>query len=103
MEQRCWLDWWANSTTNLGGFNVSVTITATPGGWEAHGHLTDLPGDEDERDAFPFLCDLDPVFTLRFDDGSAFQVIVNRTDERRFTLIEYTGPASREVTYRMKL
>jgi hypothetical protein len=103
VEQDCWLDWWANSVTNLGGFSVSVTIAATPDGWDAHGHLTDDALNDDARDGFHFLCDLDPVFTLQFHDDSSVQVVVTRTDQNNFTLAEYTGPTHRKISYRMTL
>jgi hypothetical protein len=95
-EGRCWLDWWANSSTNLGGCEASVVITPTETSWDAHGHL--ISDDEDERDGFAFLCDLDPLFTLRFPDASTIAVTVHRIDEHgRFTLTEYTEPADRQV------
>lgn len=102
-EGRCWLDWWANSSTNLGGFDVSVVITRTKTGWDAHGQSANDPVSDDELEAFIFLCDLDPVFTLRFQDGSTFQVTVTRTDAHGFTLTEYTGPAARQIDYRIGL
>ena len=97
-EGRCWLDWWANSSTNLGGIEVSVAITPTVQGWTAHGELISDPTSEDVREGFAFLCDLDPVFTLRFRDGSTIQVTVTPTDQDRFTLAEYTGPVNRQGT-----
>jgi hypothetical protein len=89
-EGTAWLDWWANSSTNLGGIEVLVTVTHTAGAWEARGHLID---DHDEvREGFAFLCDLDPAFTLRFVDEATLQVIAHASDDhRRFTLIEDTG------------
>ncbi|MCU7727060.1 hypothetical protein ODJ79_25310 [Actinoplanes sp. KI2] len=93
-EGPCRLDWWANSSTNLGGCEIAVVITPTETGWDAHGHL--ISDDEDERDEFAFLCDLDPVFTLRFADESTVAVTVHPADDpRRFTLTEYTGPVHR--------
>lgn len=89
-EGRCWLDWQANSSTVIGGFEASVVITPTESGWDAHGHL--LAGD-DEHVFFTFLRDMDPVFTLRFEDGSTFQVTLTETGDRQFTLTEYAGPA----------
>jgi hypothetical protein len=95
-EGRCWLDWWANSSTNLGGSEVSVVITPTETGWDAHGQLV---SDEDQE-GFAFLCDLDPVFTLRFEDGSTIAVtVIPAGGHHRFTLTEYTGPAHRSVSY----
>lgn len=90
-EARCWLDWWANSSTLLGSVEVAVMVTANNAGWNARGHLA-RDTDED-RDGFAFLCDLDPVFTLRFEDESTVIVTVQPSDDhRRFTLTEYTGP-----------
>ena len=85
-ESRCWLDWWANLSTNLGGIEVSVVITPAEAGWDAHGQLIH----DDEREALAFLCDMDPVFTLRFQDDDTVQVILTLIDGRRFTLTEYT-------------
>ncbi len=102
-EGRGWLDWWANSSTNLGGVEVYVVNTPTEQGWTAHGELIDDPTSEDVREGFAILCDLDPVFTLRFDDGSTIQVTFIPTDQDRFTLAEYTGPAHRQLNYRFDL
>ncbi|MET8354888.1 hypothetical protein [Micromonospora sp. NPDC005206] len=79
VEGRCWLDWWANSSTLLGSIEVAVVITAADAGWEARGHL--VSDRNEDRDAFAFLCDLDPVFTLRFEDDSAVAVTVQAADE----------------------
>jgi hypothetical protein len=98
-EGRCWLDWWANSSTNFGGIEVSVVISPTETGGDAHGQLIN----DGEREALAFLCDVDPVFTLRFQDGSTAQVTVTPTGDRRFTLTEYTGPASPQVDYHTDL
>jgi hypothetical protein len=98
-EGRCWLDWWANRSTNFGDIEVSVVITPIETGWDAHGQLVN----DDEREPFAFLCDLDSVFTLRFHDGSTIQVTLTPTDDRRFTLTEYTGPVNRPIDYRIDL
>lgn len=98
-EGRCWLDWWANRSTNFGGIEVLVAITPIETGWDAHGQLIN----NDEREAFAFLCDMDPVFTLRFEDGSTSQVTLTPTDDRHFTLTEYTGPANRQVDHHIDL
>lgn len=89
MTQRCWLDWWANSSTRLGSVEVAVTVTAGAAGWQAHGRL--IGDGAEEREGFAFLCDLDPVFTLRFADGSTFTVVVHPADDDRFILTEYTS------------
>ena len=79
-EGRCWLDWWANSSTLLGSAEIAVVITATGGGWDARGHL--LSDDDEEREGFVFLCDLDPVFMLRFEDGSTIPVTVHTLEQQ---------------------
>jgi hypothetical protein len=101
-EAHCWLDWWANPSTNLGGVEATVAITASDAGWQAHGNL--ISAEDDNRDGFAFLCDLDPVFTLRFDDQSTIAVTVHpANDHRRFTLTEYTGPTHQPVDHRIDL
>jgi hypothetical protein len=62
-EGRCWLDWWANSSTNFGDIEVSVVITPIETGWDAHGQLIN----DDQREALAFLCDMDPACPLRQD------------------------------------
>ena len=85
-EGQGWLDWWANSVTLLGSVEVSVTITVDAAGWVAKGGLAR----EEDEEELAFFCDLDPVFSLRFDDKSSIDVTVHPSDDRRrFTL---TGP-----------
>ena len=98
-EGRCRLDWWANPSTNFGDIEASAVITPVEGGWDAHGQLIN----DDEREALSFLCAMDPVFTLRFQDGSTVQVILTPIDDRRFTFTEDTGPADRQVDCRIDL
>ena len=99
-EGHGWLDWWANSITLLGSIDVWLVITAQGSGWEAHGHLTN----EEDREGLAFFCDLDPVFTLRFDDHSTIAVTVHPTDgHRQFQLTEYTGPIQRPVDHHMDI
>ena len=95
-EGRCWLDWWANSSTCLASVEASVVVSHSPAGWQAHGQATH----DQDLEGFALLCDLDPVFSLRFEDDSTIQVTVHRDhDRRRFTLTEYTGPAQRHIDY----
>ncbi|GHJ15339.1 hypothetical protein [Micromonospora sp. AKA38] len=97
-EGRCWLDWWANTSTLLGSVEVAVVITASDAGWGAHGHL--VSDTDEDRDGLAFLCDQDPVFTLRFEDERITAVTVHPTDDhRRFTLTEYIGPGHRSVEH----
>ena len=46
---------------------------------------------------------MDPVFTLRFQDGSTVPVTLTLTCGHQFTLTEYTGPTTRQVDYRIDL
>ncbi|MEU7995820.1 hypothetical protein AB0B83_10825 [Micromonospora sp. NPDC049060] len=89
-EGRCWLDWWANPVTLLGSVEVDIVVTtADDGTWEASGHA--VLNDDENRAGFALLCDLDPVFTLRFADRSTIDVVVDPTDEgHSFVLTEYT-------------
>ncbi|RKN35730.1 hypothetical protein [Micromonospora musae] len=101
-EGRCWLDWWANSSTLLGSIEVSVVIATAGAGWDARGRL--VSKDDEDRDGFAFLCDLDPVFMLRSEDGSTVDVTVHPTDEyRRFALTEYSGSVARLVEHYIAL
>ena len=77
-EGRCRLEWWANSSTLLCSAEVAVVIESTDGGWQATGRLAGLG--EAEREGFDFVCELDPVFTLRFDDDSTIPVAVEGPD-----------------------
>ena len=101
-EGRCWLDWWANSSTLLGSVEIAVVIAATGGGWDAHGHL--LSDNDEEREGFAFLCGLDPVFMLRFEAESRIPVTVHTLEEDGlFVLTEYTGPTHRTIEHRINL
>ncbi|MEV8516331.1 hypothetical protein [Dactylosporangium sp. NPDC051484] len=101
-EGRCWLDWWANSSTLLGCAEVAVAITVMDGGWSARGRL--LSDGPEEREAFNSLCALDPVFTLRFEDESTVPVTVHAPDDTAwFVVTEYSGPVQRAVTYEFRV
>lgn len=58
-EGTCHLDWWANSSTNLFGEEVSIVITTEGAAWSARGRLIDDGGPALE--GFAFLCELDSV------------------------------------------
>ncbi|MGW1449723.1 hypothetical protein ACWCO3_15760 [Micromonospora sp. NPDC002411] len=97
-EGRCWLDWWANPITLLVSEEVFVVIVTAGTGWAAHGRL--LSDDDDEREGSAFLCDLDPVFVLRFEDGSTVDVTVHPTDgHHRFALTEYDESVGHPVEH----
>lgn len=78
----------------------SVVIVPTESWWDARGRL--LAGG-DECELFTFLRDMDPVFTLRFPDGSAVEVTVTPAGDRRFTLAEHTDPRRRQAGHRTGL
>jgi hypothetical protein len=89
-EGRCHLDWWANPITCLARVEITLAIAVTDMGWTAEGRLAS--DNHDEREGFALLLDMDPVFTLRFDDESTIEVTVHPGLEGdRFTLTEYTG------------
>lgn len=102
-EGRCWLDWWANSSTLLDSVEIAVDIVAATSGWTAQGEL--ISKDDDDREGFVFLCELDPVFGLRFNGESTVLVTVHNIEEdgRRFSLAEYRGPEQRSIDHRIDL
>jgi hypothetical protein len=85
-EGRCHLDWWANPSTCLASVEITLAVAVTDAGWTADGRLAS------DNEDFALLLDMDPVFTLRFDDESTIEVTVHPgLDGDRFTLTEYTG------------
>lgn len=93
LECRCWLDWWANPITVLASAETQITITRSGNAWSARGQLTN----DEDREGFDFLCNLDPVFSLRFQDGSTITVSVHPLDNDQFDLTEYAGPTQRKI------
>ncbi|MGW1196984.1 hypothetical protein ACWD4B_14285 [Streptomyces sp. NPDC002536] len=88
------LEWQANRSTILGGFNVSVTACATGSGWTCDAVLED-PLPEDHQESFDVLVQVDPVFTLRFDEGSEILVnVVTAEHGGRLTLTAYESAES---------
>jgi hypothetical protein len=71
---------------------VTIRIRAAEPQWHAYGRLVDVS--EVELEGFSFLCDLDPVFTLRLAEESAFDVAVTAQDGHgSFELAEYAPDA----------
>ncbi|MFD5149290.1 hypothetical protein [Streptomyces sp. NPDC058401] len=68
------LEWWANRSMSLGGFDVRVTARATGSDWTCEAIL-EGPLSADDQEVFDFLMQADPVFTLHFDEGS--EILVN--------------------------
>jgi len=86
-EGRGWLEWWANSSTMLASVEIAMVVTVDGRDWSGQGHL--VSGNDDDRDGFVLLCELDPVFLLRFDsegDGDGVPVTVHDLKDggRRF-------------------
>ncbi|MEU9027044.1 hypothetical protein AB0D46_05820 [Streptomyces sp. NPDC048383] len=69
------LEWWANRSTCLGRLRVQVAVRATGDNRTSEATLESLLAAED-RESFDFLMQLDPYFTLRFDDASTLLVKV---------------------------
>jgi hypothetical protein len=93
-EGRAWLEWWADASACLGSVEVIVVIRTIGRRWDAGGCVVN----EADVEAFEFLCDLNPVFQLRFEDGSTATVSV-RADGcgGLFTLADHDGSAGRPV------
>lgn len=86
----------------LGSAEALVTVVSIDDGWTAEGRL--VKDDAGELEGFAFLCTMDPVFTLRFDDESTITVNVRQLDDpSRLELTEYVGSAQRQVDYTIDL
>jgi hypothetical protein len=84
------LEWWANGSTCLGEFDVQVHVCVTDGNWACDAELDPERLSDDHCEVLDLLMGLDPVFTLRFDEGSEILVNVLRAgDSRRLTLTAY--------------
>lgn len=69
------LEWWANRSTCLGRLRVQVAVRVAGDTWMSEATL-ESPLAAEDRDSFDFLIQLDPHFTLRFDDESTLLVKV---------------------------
>ena len=74
-ESTATLEWWANRSTCLGSLRVRVAARAAGDIWTCEAILEPHVAAED-RESFHVLMQLDPYFTLRFDDASALLVKV---------------------------
>ncbi|MFD4693203.1 hypothetical protein [Streptomyces sp. NPDC058463] len=72
------LEWWANRSTCMGRLGVRVAVRAAGDNWTCEATL-ETPLAAEDRENFYFLMQLDPRFTLRFDDASALLVTVVET------------------------
>ncbi|MEU1473505.1 hypothetical protein ABZ434_35505 [Streptomyces sp. NPDC005761] len=84
IEGTATLEWWANRSTCLGRLRVGVGVCAGDDG-ACEASFEPAPAGDD-RESFDFLLQLDPLFTLRFDDGSVQLVNVEVGVEGRLIL-----------------
>ena len=76
-----WLEWWANKETCLGSVEVNLQVTADDEGWHASATFaTPLVGED--KEAWEFLMQLDPCFTLRLreDEQATIEVRVGEAE-----------------------
>jgi hypothetical protein len=97
------LEWWGNSTICL-RFNVLVVIEEAGAELFARGALTaETVTDSESAEAWNLLNGMSPYFRLVFEDGSVFEVEVQRLaaqgcfrlaecDVQRFRHVEMTVP-----------
>ncbi|SEF90758.1 hypothetical protein SAMN05216223_102438 [Actinacidiphila yanglinensis] len=95
------LDWWANRSTCLGSYGVRVAVRVTGDDWTCEATLEPRLSAEDQE-GFDFLMELDPFFTLRFDDESTVLVDVVATGEGEHLVLtafrdEATEAGSRRI------
>ena len=69
------LEWWANRSTCWGRLGVRVTVRVTGNDWTCDAIL-EPPLSAEDRENFDVLMKLDPLFTLRFDEGNILLVNV---------------------------
>lgn len=100
------LEWWANRSTCLGSFGVQVMVRIAEDTWTSKATLESSLTMEDWEN-FDFLMQLDPHFTLRFDDASTLLVkVVKAGAEGRLCLTaaeadttEPTGTGTRHAPH----
>ncbi|MEU8798192.1 hypothetical protein [Spirillospora sp. NPDC048819] len=81
------LEWWANRHTCLGSIEVRVLVVNDSSGWRATAAFTS-PLIAEDREAWTFLKDLSPYFTLRFEDDehATIEVRVDEPQQGELTL-----------------
>ncbi|MFD3499387.1 hypothetical protein ACFWWT_30235 [Streptomyces sp. NPDC058676] len=91
------LEWWANRSTCLSRLGVRVTVRVTGSEWTCDAIL-DPPVSAEDREGFDFLMELDPLFTLRFDEGSTFLVnVVAAGTDGRLILTAHQAEAAKSA------
>lgn len=84
------LDWWANRSTCLGSYGVRVAVRVSGDVRTCEATVEPRLSAEDQE-GFDFLMELDPLFTLRFDDESTVLVEVVATGGGRLVLTAFRG------------
>ncbi|MEU4095933.1 hypothetical protein [Streptomyces sp. NPDC026673] len=89
------LEWWANEWMCLGEFDVQVADCVAEGNWDCDAELGPERLSDDHREVFDLLMNLDPVFTLRFDEGSEIVVDVSRAGDGQRLALTVHEPTER--------
>ncbi|MFI1212723.1 hypothetical protein ACH4UV_34645 [Streptomyces sp. NPDC020802] len=77
-EGAAMLEWWANRSTCLGRLRVEVAFRVVGDNWTCEATF-ESPLAAEHMESLDFLMQLDPHFTLRFDDASTLLVKVVET------------------------
>jgi hypothetical protein len=85
------LQWWANDVICVADVPVEVLIAIDGGDWVSRATVL-RPHD---RSLLEEMAAVDPLFTLRFDDGGTMDVVITfREDSDEFSLTEWdTAPS----------
>ena len=84
------MEWWANRDTCLGSVEVNLQVTVDGEGWRASAaFVTPLEGEE--REAWEFLMQLGPYFTLRLREDEQATIKVRVVELERGELLALTA------------
>ncbi|MFC1408575.1 hypothetical protein ACEZCY_04680 [Streptacidiphilus sp. N1-12] len=81
------LEWWANRITCLDGIGVRVTVCVSGDDWTCDA-VFDPPLSRDAQEGFDFLMELDPLFTLRFDEEGTMPTEIRSFDGGSTILVD---------------
>ncbi|MFJ2091669.1 hypothetical protein ACIOEW_20705 [Streptomyces sp. NPDC087901] len=76
------LEWWANQSTCLSRLGVRIAVCVVGSHWTCTANL-EPPLSAGERQNFALLMQLDPHFTLRFDEENTLLVCVVEAEVER--------------------
>ncbi|MER6137085.1 hypothetical protein [Streptomyces sp. NPDC001815] len=91
------LEWWANRSTCLGRLRVEVAFRVAGDNWTCEATF-ESPLAAEHRESLDFLMQLDPHFTLRFDDASTLLVKVVETGVGRRLILTAAEADAAEPT-----